>query len=306
MIYVFMRGRIGNQLFIQGAAEALREKRGRGEEIVVDDSEVLMLGWENSLPNYPLEQVSYVHSKKAMLTKPTLFFRYALLRVYRKLVKNTEYTKRFSIEQKLQKLFNRMGIISCENGFLEYDVPTTKYVLLDGYYQSEKYFEDISDRLQALFSSEQELAQANYPGLAELRNRNSVCISVKVEHNVGSSMYDVCNHGYWERAIQYITEHVENPLFFICSDNVEYVKEHLIDCTKFDCIAQAKNQPVHLSLAAMAQCKHFAIGNTTFGWWAQYLSKHDIEHKIVIAPSKWMAIDMPIDIYQKNWHLEEV
>ena len=54
----------------------------------------------------------------------------------------------------------------------------------------------------------------------------------------------------------------------------------------------------------MAECKHFIIGNTTFGWWAQYLS--EFENKMVIAPSKWMAIDMPIDIYQNNWILIEV
>ena len=54
----------------------------------------------------------------------------------------------------------------------------------------------------------------------------------------------------------------------------------------------------------MGECKHFIIGNTTFGWWAQYLS--DYNKKIVVAPSKWMKIDMPIDIYQKDWHLVEV
>ena len=143
-----------------------------------------------------------------------------------------------------------------------------------------------------------------YTGINEIRKRNSVCISVKVEHNVGSSLYSVCDIEYWKQAISYITENVDNPLFFICSDNVEYVINNLIDTSKFQYIVQDKEMPVHISLSVMAECKHFIIGNTTYGWWAQYLSSN--KNKIVVAPSRWMAVDMPIDIYQDEWHLIEV
>ena len=86
--------------------------------------------------------------------------------------------------------------------------------------------------------------------------------------------------------------------------NFSYALENLIDTSRFDYVVQDSSMPVHVSLAAMAECKHFVIGNTTFGWWAQYLSEN--EDRIVVAPSKWMAIDMPIDIYQDGWKLIEV
>lgn len=117
-------------------------------------------------------------------------------------------------------------------------------------------------------------------------------------------MYDVCTMQYWKEAIKYVTGQVEDPLFFICSDNVPYVLSHLIDANQFDYVEQSREFPVHVSLAAMAECKHFIIGNTTFGWWAQYLSRNP--EKIVVAPSRWMAVDMPIDLYQDGWHLVEV
>ena len=69
-------------------------------------------------------------------------------------------------------------------------------------------------------------------------------------------------------------------------------------------MCQSRDFGVEKSLAVMGMCKHFVIGNTTFGWWAQFLNGRD--DKIVVAPSRWMNVDMPIDIYQDNWHLIEV
>lgn len=302
-IYLPLQGRIGNQLFQYAFARAIQLKMPENTKIIMDDSDIVRCKWENSLVYYDLPNVEYIHD--SIIEKKYIYSsQYFLRKVYRLFTRNKNFIKKYEIENKLNKFFNKKGMFFCENGYMESHLNYNKPIYIEGYFQSQKYFNDIKPDLINLIDGKQYEGYEEYPGIQMLRNRNSVCISVKVEHNVGSSMYDVCTMSYWKQAIEYIIDTVENPLFFICSDNVDYVLEHLIDSSKFDYIVQDKTKPVYVSLSVMSECKHFIIGNTTFGWWAQYLSK--FEDKIVIAPSRWMAIDMPIDLYEDNWHLINV
>ena len=302
-IYLPLQGRIGNQLFQYAFARAIQLKMPKNTKIIMDDSDIVRCKWENSLVYYDLPNVEYIHD--SIIEKEYIYStQYFLRKVYRLFTRNKNFIKKYETEKKLNKFFNKKGMFFCENGYIESHLNYNKPIYIEGYFQSQKYFSDIKLDLINLFDGKQFEGYEEYPGIQTLRNRNSVCISVKVEHNVGSSMYDVCTMGYWKKAIEYIIDTVENPLFFICSDNVDYVLEHLIDSSKFDYVIQDKTKPVYVSLSVMSECKHFIIGNTTFGWWAQYLSK--FEDKIVIAPSRWMAIDMPIDLYEDNWHLINV
>lgn len=303
MIYLILKGRIGNQLFMFSTAYTLWRMRGSKELIVIDDADNQCHNYLNSLMEYPLENVKFVHDRKYLNS-----YKYWLKKrdyiKYQIAVSKMSYREKYLYELKNQIKFNRKGLFICENGYMDYPVKMPRNILVDGYFQSEKFFEKYKNEIIKIFSLKEEVNHSNYPNLELIRSRNTVCLSIKVQHNVGSEMYDVCSKEYWEQAIQYMTEHVENPLFFVCSDNVLYVKENLIDCNRYDIIEQAFDYPVHISLAVMAQCKHFIIGNTSFGWWAQYLCEN--ENKIVVTPSRWYGIDVPCDIYQENWHSIEV
>lgn len=301
-VFLILKGRIGNQLFQYAIAKQIVMQLGNNTSLFVDESEVLELEWINSLRDYDLGKIDYVSDRKMLKTKEFIV-PYIALCIYHRFVYSRNYMMKYKLEKILGPILNRMGLIAIENGYLQYQLPQKRNVIVYGFFQSEQYFRNIKQDICKAFDLSKELEKVHYPYIEEIEKRNTVCISIKVEHNVDFPMYNVCDNSYWENAIEYMTQNVDNPLFFVCSDNVDYVKENLIDCTKYDVVCQAKGYSASMSLAAMSKCKHFIIGNTTFGWWAQYLA--DYEDKIVIAPKKWMNVDMPINIYdnQKGWHL---
>ena len=55
----------------------------------------------------------------------------------------------------------------------------------------------------------------------------------------------------------------------------------------------------------MSACKHFVISNSTFSWWAQYLSRN--QDKVVVAPSRWRNGSYTQDIYlDSGWLLYDL
>lgn len=306
MIYLILSGRVGNQLFMFAAAEEVRKQFGGNDEIVVNDRDVLKNEWINSLKEYPLDNTRFTdedYTKYAYgISRQHILFRY-----YLDFVLPKDYSKKFEIEKKCCGKFNHNGLILCQNGYLPYKDLKKKddAVLMMGYFQSDRYFANIGETVKSEFDITANISKY-VPGdfMEKFKTREVVCISAKVQHNVANPMYNVCTKEYWEKAIAYILDKVKNPLFFICSDNVEYVMNNLIDTSKYDVIEQPKDMPVHIALALMSLSKHFIIGNTTYAWWAQYLCKN--QDKIVVAPSRWMNCDMPIDIYQDGWKLIDV
>ena len=105
---------------------------------------------------------------------------------------------------------------------------------------------------------------------------------------------------YYHAAIQYIAERVEQPDFFIFSDDVAWVKDNLK--MKFPCHYVDHNHGAesYNDMRLMSMCQYHIIANSSFSWWGAWLNPST--KKIVIAPKRWFANRTDVrDLFPQGW-----
>lgn len=176
-------------------------------------------------------------------------------------------------------------------------------IYLDGYWQSEKYFKDIRDTLIKEFS-------LKTPGTAFeeqaqiITNHNAISIHIRrgdyVSNTSLAKNYGVCGLDYYMEAIELVTQKVENPHFFIFSDDISWAKENL-KITYSHSYVSSEYIKDYEEIILMSKCKYNIIANSSFSWWGAWLNNNP--NKIVIAPKKWFRDEswIPKDIIPETW-----
>lgn len=179
---------------------------------------------------------------------------------------------------------------------------------LEGYWMSEKYFHDIEPIIRKEFTFRKEVLSEGRCLHSEILKSDSICIQVRrgdyVTTAAVAKMHQTTSLDYFKRAISLIKTRVENPVFFIFSDDIEWCEENLDELkSKFFAEKELSQHGATTSdyLQLMISCKHFIISNSTFAWWAAWLSS--FKDKIIIAPQNWFNDRKIIteDIYPAQW-----
>lgn len=207
----------------------------------------------------------------------------------------------FKIIQKIQPLLNHLGFYCVPDGFIELREPTYSNNVMVGYYQSLNYFNKYKSIIKDELKVTDKVLEKNETLLKDIKKTNSVCVHIRRGDYVGSN-HLVCNEKYYLDAENIILEKVNNPKLFIFSDDQEWVKKNIKFKSKVTYVEGNNN---YEDLRLMYSCKHFIISNSSFSWWAQYLT--DNENRVTIAPSKWFQnSNQKSDIYEDDWIIVEV
>ena len=178
---------------------------------------------------------------------------------------------------------------------------------LNGYWQSEKYFNSAKDIILNDYKCNFKENDVNLEVLKDIENTNSVSIHVRMGDYKSSENADrhfvIRDAKYYERAIERIKKSVDNPKFFIFSNDIQWVKENLpLDNSVIIDWNQGKDS--YKDMFLMSKCKHNIIANSSFSWWGAWLNEN--KDKLVIAPDRWFNNIQAPDVICDSWIKVEV
>lgn len=171
-----------------------------------------------------------------------------------------------------------------------------------GFWQSEKYFKSIETQLREELTFKKLLDDENQKIANLISTTNSVSIHIRRGDYVKSRRVDtfgsVCTPTYYANAIRLIQSKINNPHFFVFSDDLEWVKENMqIPEAYYVDINTGDNSYKDMQL--MSLCRHNIIANSSFSWWGAWLNKNP--DKIILAPSIWIRERNFADIIPDAW-----
>ncbi len=225
--------------------------------------------------------------------------------------KEINYFKKYKKSNKkiIRKFYNALFadeskyILEHQFNFIPNIFNAKNNVYLDGFWQSEKYFIDIKDIIKKDFTIKNPSNKYKNK-VTQIKSKNSISLHIRrgdyVKNKETLKHHGICSLDYYNKAIQIVKKKLDNPTFFIFSDDIEWVKKNLNTKSTNFFVSGGKLQNYE-ELILMSKCKHNIIANSSFSWWGAWLN--DNPKKIIIAPKKWFEVKKmnTIDLIPDSW-----
>lgn len=153
------------------------------------------------------------------------------------------------------------------------EIPFKPNCDLHGYFQSWKYFEHCQDYIREVFALKNKEVSEYF--------KDTCCVHVRRGDYVKfQKFHPVQTMDYYRAAM----ERIPCERFLVFSDDVLWCRKNF---RGNDNVIVSEPASAEVDFCIMQACNHFVIGNSSFSWWAAWLSEH--EDKVVVAPSNWFG-----------------
>lgn len=153
-------------------------------------------------------------------------------------------------------------------------------VFLDGYWQSEFYFKEYQEQIR------KDLRFTKQPSDITLKERDRIINSKGTPISVGVRRYQECadpslarltDENYYLQAMNWISERVDSPVFYVFTQDRKWVYEKLVKYCKHKIVfIEEKENSTQNDMFLMTQFQYHIICNSTFYWWGAWLANGHI------------------------------
>ena len=178
------------------------------------------------------------------------------------------------------------------------EINYTPNLKLNGYFQSEKYFNHQREKILDFFSPTKNILEKLKTKYSFIDKSNICSIHVRRGDYLRlPNHHPICSSVYYGEAIKYIgTDNV----FLVFSDDIEWCKQTF----KGSSFIFVENNTDFEDLYLMSMCKNNIIANSSFSWWGAWLN-NNIDKKVV-APSTWFGVAITHntkDLIPETWKI---
>lgn len=184
----------------------------------------------------------------------------------------------------------RMNEIAFNESFYGGNRVPGKWHYISGLHLSFKYFDSIKQELVKIFTPSEDISS----NLAEVQKLamapGSTAVHVRRGDYVTSRSTErkkVTSEAYFRKGIEIASRGYSNPQIIFFSDDIDWCIERFGDIRNATFVVPEEGEPEAHHLFVMSKAENFVISNSSFSWWAAYLSTRI--GKRVVTPSNWMV-----------------
>ncbi|WP_461537927.1 alpha-1,2-fucosyltransferase [Spongorhabdus nitratireducens] len=170
-----------------------------------------------------------------------------------------------------------------------FDLPSNIYLV--GNFPSILYYESVVSILREEFQVKSTGTEKTKEWEKKiLGTPESVCIHVRrgdYKNKKTQAYHGLLGVEFFQSAINYMKDTLNDPEFFVFSDEIDWVKNNLITDFPMHYVDCHSGLEGHLDFRLMQKCRHFITSNSGFSRWPAFLSVH--QGKVVCIPKNWFV-----------------
>lgn len=262
-------GGFGNQLFCYAAARRLALVNNA--ELVLDN--VSGFVWDHDYQrHYQLDHFN-IPSRKAIAAERLEPFS----RIRRYLKRSCNNRKPFTERTYIQQEF-----IDFDPRLLQ--IKPRGKVYLEGYWQSEGYFNDVEATIRDDLRIKPPTDSVNMEMADCIRNHLSVAVHVRFFDAPETAGINNASDDYYARAVAQMEKMRPGAHYFVFSDRPDAARARIqLPEDRVTCVSYNRgDENAYADLWLMTLCSDFIIANSSFSWWGAWLAQSG--NKVVIAP----------------------